>query len=420
MKKIFIICTLVLSHFLVYGQKNKLDQLFDKYQEVEGVTSIKIAKPMFGMLSNLNIADAELDQIKPLLAKINGLKILITENPEGNSKANINQLNKEISTFVKNLNYSEIMSVKNGGSKIKFLSSEAEKDGTLENMLLNIDSGGGESILVMLDGKLSMDDVNKIINSNETKTNTTRTTMTSSFASENTSSYLNGESRNVGQFSGIDVSAGVKVVFTQENSTSVKVFADADKLQNVITKVENGILKISIDNKGTKNLRFKNLSVNVSSPKMDRIKTSSGSNFTTVNEIRGKEMTVDVSSGSGIVAKFQISGISNIEASSGSNVKASISSDKVLVKSSSGSSIKLEGNAEYVSIDASSGASCKADQLTANIGVVESTSGSSVSVSAKDKLTVKASSAGSVKYRGNPKIEANISKSSAGSLNQIN
>ncbi|REC54274.1 DUF4252 domain-containing protein [Chryseobacterium piscium] len=420
MKKIFIICTLMLSHFLVYGQKNKLDQLFDKYQEVEGVTSIKIAKPMFGMLSNLNIADAELDQIKPLLAKINGLKILITENPEGNSKANINQLNKEISTFVKNLNYSEIMSVKNGGSKIKFLSSEAEKDGTLENMLLNIDSGGGESILVMLDGKLSMDDVNKIINSNETKTNTTRTTVTNSFASENTSSYLNGESRNVGQFSGIDVSAGVKVVFTQENSTSVKVFADADKLQNVITKVENGILKISIDNKGTKNLRFKNLSVNVSSPKMDRIKTSSGSNFTTVNEIRGKEMTVDASSGSGIVAKFQISGISNIEASSGSNVKASISSDKVLVKSSSGSSIKLEGNTEYVSIDASSGASCKADQLTANIGVVESTSGSSVSVSAKNQLTVKASSAGSVKYRGNPKIEANISKSSAGSLNQIN
>lgn len=421
MKKLFIICTLVLSHFFnVYGQENKLDKLFDKYQEVEGVTSIKIAKPMFGMLSNLNIADSELDQIKPLLAKINGLKVLITENSSGNSKANINQINKEISAFVKNLNYSEIMSVKNGGSRIKFLSSEAEKDGTLENMLLNIDSGTGESILVMLDGKLSMDDVNKIINSSETKTNTTRTTITNSFTSDNSASYLNGENRNVGQFSGIDVSAGVKVVFTQENNTSVRVFADADKLQNVITKVENGILKVSIDNKGTKNLRFKNLSVNVSSPKMDRIKASSGSNFTTVNEIRGKEMTVDASSGSGVVAKFQISGTSNFEASSGSTVKASINSDKVLVKSSSGSSIKLEGNTEYISIDASSGASCKADQLTANIGVVESTSGSNVSVSAKDKLTVKASSAGSVKYRGNPQIESNISKSSAGSLNQIN
>jgi hypothetical protein len=56
MKKVFIIFALAFSHFFnVYGQKDKLDQLFDKYQEVEGVTSIKIAKPMFGMLSNLDL-----------------------------------------------------------------------------------------------------------------------------------------------------------------------------------------------------------------------------------------------------------------------------------------------------------------------------------------------------------------------------
>lgn len=417
MKKILIICTLVLSHFFnVYGQKNKLDQLFEKYQEVEGVTSIKIAKPMFGMLSNLNIADEELDQIKPLLSKIDGLKVLITENTKG-ELANVN---KEISSYLSNLNYNEIMSVKNAGSRIKFLSSDAKNDGTLDNMLLSIDSGGGENILVMLDGRLSMDDVNKIINSAETKTNTTRSKITSSFVSDNPASYLNGENRNVGQFSGIDMSTGVKVVYKQENNTSVKVFADSDKLQNVITRVENGVLKVYIDNKGTRNLKFKNLSINVSSPSMDKIKASSGSNFTAVNEIRAKDMIVDASSGSAVVAKFQISGTSNFEASSGSNVKSTVSANKVLVKSSSGSSVTLEGNTDYVAIDASSGSSCKADQLRANVGTVESTSGSSASVNAKDQLTVKASSAGSVKYKGSPRIDANISKSSAGSLNQIN
>lgn len=421
MKKIFIIFALAFSHFFnVYGQKEKLDQLFDKYQEVEGVTSIKIAKPMFGMLSNLNIADSELDQIKPLLAKIDGLKVLITENPEGEkSQGNLTQLNKEITSYLKNMNYSEMMSVKNGDSKIKFLSSEA-KNGILEDILLKIDSGGGENILVMLDGKLSMDDVNKIINSTEAKSNSVTNVRTSFISSENNSSYLNGENRNVGQFSALDVSTGVKVVFTQENNSSVKVFADSDKLQNVITKVENGVLKVYIDNKGTRNLRFKNLSVNISSPKMDRIKTSSGSNLTIVNEIKGKELTLDASSGSAIVGKFRISGTSNLEASSGSNVKATIDSDKVSVKASSGSSLTLNGNSDYIAIDASSGSSCKADQLRANIGIVESTSGSSASVNAKDKLTVKASSAGSVRYKGNPKIEANISKSSAGSLNPIN
>jgi hypothetical protein len=49
------------------------------------------------------------------------------------------------------------------------------------------------------------------------------------------------------------------------------VIADSDKLEYIITKVEKGILKIYIDNKGMRNLRFKNLSVNVSSPRMDNI-----------------------------------------------------------------------------------------------------------------------------------------------------
>ena len=295
MKKIFIIFALAFTHFFnVYGQKEKLDQLFDKYQEVEGVTSIKIAKPMFGMLSNLNIADSELDQIKPLLAKINGLKVLITEDTKGGKSQNsLNQLNKEISSYLKNMNYSEIMSVKNGDSKIKFLSSEA-KNGILEDILLRIDSGNGENILVMLDGKLSMDDVNNIINSSETKTSSSNSTSTrSSFNSESNSSYLNGETRNVGNFSGIEVSTGVNVVFKQEDATNLKVFADSDKLQYVVTKVENGVLKVYIDNKGAKKVKFKNLSVNVSSPRMDNIKTSSGANFTVVNAIRENNVRID-------------------------------------------------------------------------------------------------------------------------------
>ncbi|UFH33861.1 DUF4252 domain-containing protein [Chryseobacterium sp. C-71] len=422
MKKIFIILALAFSHFFnVYGQREKLDQLFDKYQEVEGVTSIKIAKPMFGMLSNLNIADSELDQIKPLLAKINGLKVLITESSEGGrSQNNLNQLNKEISSYLKNMNYSEMMSVKNGDSKIKFLSSEA-KNGLLEDILLRIDSGNGENILVMLDGKLSMDDVNKIINSSETKTSSTSTTtVKNSFNSDNDSSYLNGETRNVGEFSGLEVSTGVDVVFKQENATNVKVFADSDKLQYIITKVENGILKVYIDNKGAKKMKFKNLSVNVSSPRMENIKTSSGASFSTINNLNGSNINIDASSGSSVKGKFNISKTSFIEASSGSNVKVDINTVSISVKSSSGSNVNVEGNSDEGMIDVSSGAVVKADNLRINNAEVESTSGSSASVNVKDKMRVKASSGGSVRYKGNPKIDSDVSKMSGGSLSSIN
>ncbi|KUJ50543.1 DUF4252 domain-containing protein [Chryseobacterium sp. JAH] len=422
MKKLYIIFALAFSHFFnVYGQKEKLDQLFDKYQEVEGVTSIKIAKPMFGMLSNLNIGDSELDQIKPLLAKINGLKVLITESPEnGKSLGNLNQLNKEITSYLKNMNYSEMMSVKNGDSKVKFLSSEA-KNGILEDILLRIDSGNGENILVMLDGKLSMDDVNKIINSGETTTNSSSTVTTrNSFSSEENSSYLNGETRNVGDFLGVEVSTGVNVVFKQENATNLKVFADSDKLQYIITKVENGILKIYIDNKGAKKMKFKNLSVNISSPKMDHIKTSSGASFSTVNNLNGTNINIDASSGSSVKGKFNITKISYIEASSGSNVKVDINTGSISLKSSSGSNVNVEGNANEGMIDVSSGAVIKAENLRLVNGIVESTSGSSASVNVQDKMRVKASSGGSVRYKGNPKIDSDVSKVSGGSLSSIN
>ncbi|WP_336965472.1 DUF4252 domain-containing protein [Chryseobacterium contaminans] len=425
MKKLFIIFALAFSHFFnVYGQKDKFDQLFDKYQEVEGVTSIKIAKPMFGMLSSLNIDDSQLDQIKPLLSKINGLKILITENPEkGNTpegrkvQTNMSQLSKDISSYLKNLNYNEIMSVNNAGAKVKFLSAEA-KNGILDDLLLSIDGGSGESIFVMLDGKLSMDDVSKIINSSETKKNPISSTR-SNVTSDNNSSYLNGEARNVGDFSGIQVSTGVNVIFKQEKPTSVKVIADSDKLEYIITKVENGVLKIYIDNKGVRNLRFKNLSVNVSSPRMESIDVSSGSNLTIVNSIQEKNMKIDASSGSNITGDFKVSNAATISVSSGSNIRAGITAGNIGIKSSSGSNMSLSGKADSGTIDISSGALCKADELKFTSLETEATSGGNLTVNVSDKLKVRASSGGTVRYRGRPEIDANISKTSGGLLRPI-
>jgi hypothetical protein len=425
MKKIFIVFALAFSHFFtVYGQRDKFDMLFDRYQEVEGVTSIKIAKPMFSMLSSLDIDDSQLDQIKPLLSKINGLKILITENPENINTTegrkvqdNLSRLSKDVSMYLKNLNYNEIMSVNNSGSKIKFLSSDA-KDGMLDDLLLSIDGGKGENILVMLDGKLSMDDVNKIINSSETKTNT-KTNTRNSLTSENNSSYLNGEARNVGEFSGIQVSDGVNVVFKQESPANVKVIADSDKLQYIITKVENRVLKVYVDNKGTKNLKFKNLSVNISSPRMDNIKASSGANFNVVNSLKENNLVIDASSGANVKGDFKVSNTLDVGTSSGAVIRAGITAGTIMIKASSGSNTAFEGKADSGIIDISSGALCKADDLRLGNLEVEATSGANLSVNVSTKLKVKASSGGMVKYRGRPEIESNISKMSGGNLKPI-
>jgi len=420
MKKIFIIFAFAFSQFFnVYGQ-DKLDQLFDKYQEVEGVTSIKIAKPMFGMLSNLDLGDAELDQIKPLLSKINGLKVFIAEKPGDAGSVNgqkLSQINRDIKSYLSNLNYSEIMTMNSNGAKIKFLSAE-EKNGILDDLLLSIDSGGEESILIKLDGRLSMDDINKIINSNETKTNPVTNTR-NSFTSQSTSSYLNGESRNVGDFSGVQVSTGVIVNFKQESPTTVKVIADADKLQYIVTKVDDGVLKVYVDNKGQRNLKFKNISVNVSAPRIDNIKTSSGAIFNAINTINEKKILVDLSSGSVVNGNFNLDN-TRVEVSSGAVINSTINTKQIAVKASSGAVANLNGKVDGGSIDVSSGAVCNSEKFQFNELEAEATSGGVVTGNVTERLKATASSGGSIRYKGNPRVESNISKTSGGSLKQIN
>ncbi|UKB80082.1 GIN domain-containing protein [Chryseobacterium sp. MEBOG07] len=266
---------------------------------------------------------------------------------------------------------------------------------------------------------MKLSDVNKIINSGETTTSSVTTSVRNDLTSGNTSSYLNGDNRNVGEFSKIDASVGVNVTFKQENTRSVKVIADADKLQYVITKVENGVLKIYVDNKGVRNLRFKNLNVNVSAPNLQSIKTSSGSIFTAVNPVTENSMEIDAESGSIIKGTFNAKQAAAITVSSGAVLNTELTTQKLALDISSGASVSLSGEAVSAVIDISSGASCKADDLKIATAVAESTSGASLSLLVTDKLKVSVSSGASVKLRGNPELDAKVDKVSGGSLRQI-
>lgn len=137
------------------AQMSKLDALFDKYQDTKGVTSIKIAKPMFSMLKNLNIDDDDFKKIKPITETINSIKMLIIED-------SLPELSKGILDAVKALNYEELMTVNSNGSKIKFLSANPSEK-IISNLVLSVVSGK-ENILMYLDGKLNMDDVSKLVN----------------------------------------------------------------------------------------------------------------------------------------------------------------------------------------------------------------------------------------------------------------
>jgi hypothetical protein len=53
-------------------------------------------------------------------------------------------------------------------------------------------------------------------------------------------------------------------------------------------------------------VRFKNLSINVSSPHLNSIKTSSGSIFTVVNTVMENSLEIEAEAGSIVKGKFDI------------------------------------------------------------------------------------------------------------------
>ena len=157
MKTILVLISLFVCS-MTQAQISKLDQIFEQYKEHKGVTSIKIGKPMFKMLNKMKMSDSDLETIKPLLSKVNSIKMLIFENA-GSSIQN------DVSSAIRNLKYEELIAINSEGNNIKFLAENVDGD-FLNNLLLSINSGDGETIFMILDGALKYDDLNALVSKN--------------------------------------------------------------------------------------------------------------------------------------------------------------------------------------------------------------------------------------------------------------
>lgn len=422
MKKISILLVLFLLSTNIFGQSEKLNELFDHYQDTEGVTSIKIAKPMFKLLNNLKIDDAELGKIQPLLGKVNGLKMLILEKPRTSMNPDAadqkillqsGKIEKEIAASLKNMKYEELVTVNSRDNKIKFMAQDITAN-VLDNLILNITSEDS-SVLMMLDGKISMEDVSNLMQESQKVTSVNP-------VSTITSNNINvGSVRNVPAFNGIEVSSGVEVEFSQNPTQSVTVKTEPDKQQYVMTEVENGILKIFIRNKGVRSLNFKDLKVMVFNPKLSRLTTKSGASFKAMTPINESTFAASCNSGSLVSGTFKISTNTALEIESGSSVKINLDTKSLALDASSGSSIKLTGNGDSGVFSASSGSSVSAGDFVLKTAVVDASSGSSVKINTTESVTANASSAASVQYKGNPsKVTKSAQEVTGASITSIN
>ncbi len=212
----------------------------------------------------------------------------------------------------------------------------------------------------------------------------------------------NAEKRNVSGFHGIDVATGIELIITEGNTEEVAVSAANTEFRDkIVTKVENGILKIHYDSKlGSINKKreSKELKAYVSYKSLDLLHASTGAEV----EINGTLRT----------------GSLDLKANTGALVNGKVEVKSLKVSQSTGSKITLSGSADDLDVDGNTGSKFKGEDMNTSSCSVSVSTGANVSVMAEKELQVKANTGGIVKYKGNAAIRE-IKTNTGGSVSKI-
>ena len=153
MKKLKILMVMLLAIVVVKAQ-SPADELFDKYAGKEGFTTVFISKYMFDLFSNIESTDPEAKEMNEVISKLTGIKILSLEKPDESINF-LKEMKKKISTD----GYKELMVIKEKDQDVQFLMRES---GDKIAELLLVVSGGGENVLISIQGEIDMKNISKL------------------------------------------------------------------------------------------------------------------------------------------------------------------------------------------------------------------------------------------------------------------
>lgn len=202
------------------------------------------------------------------------------------------------------------------------------------------------------------------------------------------------EVRQVEEFDQVKVNRGMNVYITQGSPAKVVVIADNNLHEVIETEVEDGVLKVTIN----ENIRWaKEKKVMITVEKLTGVEATSGANAWSQNQI--------------------MSGNMELKATSGANLTLDVNAKYLKADCSSGANIKLSGLAKEAELETSSGANLKGQELKADQCKMRASSGGNVSSTVVEKLEAKASSGGNIVYFGEP-TSTDIDASSGGNINR--
>lgn len=201
------------------------------------------------------------------------------------------------------------------------------------------------------------------------------------------------ESRDLDGFTGVEVSSGIDVYLTQGNDFNIKVEADENLQEVILTEMKGNNLVVRTDHVNIRNAKSKK--VHVTLPELEELKISSAGDCVGQTPFECEDLRLSISSAGDLTLE--------------------VDANRIDLDISSSGDAKLAGSAKELDASLSSAGDLNAFDLLAEKVDVSVSSAGDARVFATDEISMTASSAGNIYYKGNAQV-VHSNSSSAGSI----
>lgn len=171
-KNLILIVAFVLTSAVSFGQG-----IFDKFEDVDGVTSVVVNQKMFKMLATMGIDldDPDAQEFGNMAKNITGFKVFTT----GDEKISAD-MNATVKSYLKKSDLEELMRIKDGDQNVFFYIKEGKDENHVKELLMfvnglkemtkgqDIEINGKkreiETVVLSLTGDIDLRQISKLTN----------------------------------------------------------------------------------------------------------------------------------------------------------------------------------------------------------------------------------------------------------------
>ena len=151
--KIILVAVLVMSGWIASAQSQ-----FDKFEDIDGVTSVVVTQKAFSLMSKIGSESDE--EYMELIKNIESLRVFATESAEVAL-----QMEKAAASYLKSANLEKLMTVKEEGSNISIYVKEGKSEDYVKELFMFVkdsEKTSQESVIISLTGDINLNQIAKL------------------------------------------------------------------------------------------------------------------------------------------------------------------------------------------------------------------------------------------------------------------